>query len=221
MRMVRGPRAVRVPHLGTRRVRLQQRVTRGPLMGKTYDNITPAIAEFIAKQPMFFVATAPLAKDGLVNVSPKALDGTFVVVDDHRVAYIDLMGSTGETVAHIRENGRITIMFNSFTGPARIVRLYGRATWHEPGEVGFDELIGKFTYFRGTRSIIDVSVDRITDSCGFGVPNMTLESQRTQLDKWALKRDRTELSEYKESHNTSLDGLPILSHPERHIKIAD
>lgn len=77
---------------------------------------------------MFSVATAPLAEDGLVNVSPKALDGTFVVADDHRVAYIDLMGSAGETVAHIRENSRITIMFNSFTGPPRIVRLYRRAT---------------------------------------------------------------------------------------------
>jgi pyridoxamine 5'-phosphate oxidase-like protein len=189
-------------------------------MGKVYDSITPALRTFMAKQPMFFVATAPLADDGLINLSPKGLDGTFAIVDDHRVAYLDLMGSAGETVAHVRENGRITILFNAFSGPPRIVRLYGQATWHEVGDPTFADLIDLFSYHRGTRSIIDIRVDRIADSCGFGVPAMTLDGQRTQLQSWASKRDRETLLDYKKSHNESLDGLPILNNPNDHIDIS-
>lgn len=188
-------------------------------VGTIYDSITPPLRAFIAQQPMFFVATAPIAEDGLINLSPKGLDGTFVVVDDHRVAYLDLMGSAGETVAHVRENGRITILFNAFSGPPRIVRLYGRATWHEPGDEPFAELLSLFTYHRGTRSIIDVRVERIADSCGFGVPTMSLDAQRMHLGKWADRRDRDSLLDYKESHNESIDGLPILSRPGVHIDL--
>jgi Pyridoxamine 5'-phosphate oxidase len=190
-------------------------------MGKVYDSITPELQAFIAQQPMFFVATAPLADDGLINLSPKGLDGTFAVIDAHRVAYLDLMGSAGETVAHIRENGRITILFNAFSGPPRIVRLYGQAVWYEPGDETFADLIDLFPYQRGTRSIIDVNVDRIADSCGFGVPTMTFENQRTHLEKWAGRRDSAMLLEYKQSHNESLDGLPILNQPGVHIEVRD
>jgi len=188
-------------------------------VGTIYDSMTPSLRAFIAQQPVFFVATAPVAEDGLINLSPKGLDGTFAVVDDHRVAYLDLMGSAGETVAHVRENGRITILFNAFSGPPRIVRLYGRATWHEPGDKPFAELLDLFTYHRGTRSIIDVRVERIADSCGFGVPTMSLDAQRTHLGKWADRRDRDSLLAYKESHNESIDGLPILNRPGIHIDL--
>ncbi len=190
-------------------------------MGKVYDSITPELQTFIMQQPMFFVATAPLADDGLINLSPKGLDGTFAVIDAHRVAYLDLMGSAGETVAHVRENGRITFLFNAFSGPPRIVRLYGRAVWHEPDDETFAELIDLFPYKRGTRSIIDVNIDRIADSCGFGVPTMSLDGQRTHLEKWAGRRDRATLLEYKQSHNESLDGLPILNQPDVHIDVRD
>src|SRR6188472_4775156 len=120
-------------------------------MSKVYDGISAELQAFLERQPMFFVATAPLAPDGHVNVSPKGLDGTFAVLGQHRVAYLDLTGSGIETVAHVRENARITLMFCAFDGPARIVRLYGRAAVVACDEPGFAEAAAQFETYPGAR----------------------------------------------------------------------
>src|SRR4029078_10565977 len=147
-------------------------------MGKVYDGIGPELQACLERQPVFFVATAPLSPDGHVNVSPKGLDGTFVVVDPHHVAYLDLTGSALETVAHVRENARITLMFCAFDGPARIVRLYGRASVVACDEPGFAEAAAQFETSPGARAVISVELDRVADSCCYGVPRMALVEQR-------------------------------------------
>ena len=151
-------------------------------MGKVHDGISAELQRFLERQPMFFVATAPLAADGHVNVSPKGLDGTFAVLGPHRVAYLDLTGSGIETVAHVRENGRITLMFCAFDGPAahrpalRPRRRWSRATTRRLGE-----LAAPFADLPGARAVITVDVDRVADSCGYGVPRMELVEQRERL----------------------------------------
>ena len=178
-------------------------------MGRTYDSIDDRLRSWIGRQQMFFVATAPLSGDGLVNVSPKGLDGTLVVLDETTVAYLDLMGSGVETLAHVKENERITMMFCAFEGPPRIVRLYGDGTAVEPGHPEFDELVALFPEHRSVRSVMKIDVTRIADSCGYGVPRMTYEGQRDHLMKWVGNRSDEELAEYLVTKNaTSLDGLP-------------
>lgn len=178
-------------------------------MGRTYDLIDDRMAGWLTSQPMFFVATAPLAGDGHVNVSPKGLDGSLVILDPTTVAYVDLMGSGVETLAHVKENTRITLMFCAFDGPARIVRLYGAGEAVEPGDPGFDDLAARFPKRRAVRSVIRVDVTRIADSCGYGVPLMDLRGQRTQLDKWVAGRSDEELAEYLVTQNArSMDDLP-------------
>jgi hypothetical protein len=160
---------------------------------------------------VFFVATAPLAADGLVNLSPKGLD-TFAVLDDRRVAYLDLSGSGVETIAHLRENGRIVVMFCAFDGPPRIVRLHGRGRPVLPEDDGFAELAGRFSSRPGIRSVIVVELTRIADSCGFGVPLLSYEGERDQLDAWADSLGEEGLAGYRARRNAvSLDGLPGLS----------
>jgi hypothetical protein len=182
-------------------------------MGRAYDEIDARLAAFLLRQPVFFVATAPLAADGHVNVSPKGLAGTFAVVDERRVAYLDLTGSGIETVAHLRENGRIVLMFNAFAGAPRIVRLHGRGTPHLEGTAGFDELRPHFPELPGVRSIIDVAVTRISDSCGYGVPEMRLVGERSRLTYGLQAReDQGTLRRYQADKNArSLDGLPGLA----------
>ena len=166
---------------------------------------------FIAKQRMFFVATAPLAGDGLVNLSPKGLDGTFAVIDDRTVAYLDLTGSGIETLAHLRENGRVCIMFNAFEGPPNILRIQGRGEAIEPGEAGFDALAAHFPALPGVRCIIKVTADRVADSCGFGVPFYEYKGQRDTLTQWAEKKGQDGVTKYQQGKNRkSLDGLPGL-----------
>jgi hypothetical protein len=178
-------------------------------MAKVYDGISHELRAFLARQPMFFVATAPLAGDGHVNVSPKGLDGTFAVLDDHRVAYLDLTGSGIETIAHVRENGRVALMFCAFDGPARIVRLAGRGCVVTCDEVGFDELAARFVSHPGARAVITVDVDRVSDSCGYGVPRMQFVEHRDRLTKWATSRGDAALAAYRAERNaTSIDGLP-------------
>ena len=181
-------------------------------MGREYDGIDTRLAAFLLRQPMFFVATAPLAADGHVNLSPKGLAGTFAVLDEHRVAYLDLTGSGVETIAHLRENGRIVFMFCTFTGPPRIVRLHGRGTAHPVGTDRFDELAGLFPTFPGLRSIIEVEVTRVADSCGYAVPEMDFVRDRTRLTEWAGARESEDsLASYQRDKNAaSLDGLPGL-----------
>jgi hypothetical protein len=181
-------------------------------MGREYDGIDHTLAAFLLRQPVFFVGTAPLAADGHVNVSPKGLAGTFAVVDEHRVAYLDLTGSGIETVAHLQENGRIVLMFNAFAGPPRIVRLHGRGTAHLEGSDSFTRLRPLFPELPGARAVIEVDVARVSDSCGYGVPEMRLVGERTRLTTGLARREEDgSLAGYQRDKNTrSIDGLPGL-----------
>ena len=177
-------------------------------MGRSHEQIDDGLVEWIGRQHLFFVATAPLAADGRVNLSPKGL-ATFSVLGPTRVAYLDLTGSGVETIAHLRENGRITIMFCAFEGPPRIVRLQGRGHVHAHGTAEFDELAKRFSDRAGRRSVITVDVDRIADSCGYAVPILRFESDRDRLDAWAEGKGPDGVAAYWGEHNAaSIDGLP-------------
>jgi len=179
-------------------------------MGKVYEAIDERLAELIGRQHLFFVATAALSAEGSVNLSPKGLD-SFVILDPHTVAYLDLVGSGAETIAHLRENGRITILFCSFEGSPLLLRFYGRGEVFEPGDEDFETLLARFPNHPGARSVIRVSVTRIADSCGFGVPLYRYEGERTQLVAWAAHLGEEGLREYQlGSNRVSLDGLPAL-----------
>ncbi len=180
-------------------------------MGKVFEGINAALSEWLRAQPMFFVATAPTDLEGHVNVSPKGLDGTFAILDDRRVAYLDLTGSGIETVAHLRDNGRIVMMFCAFSGPPRIVRLHGRGTAIFPDDARFEAARSAFAAPMppGTRSIIEIEVTRVSDSCGFGVPLMDLAGQRPLLPEWAARKGSDGLVDYRATRNrVSIDGLP-------------
>jgi hypothetical protein len=182
-------------------------------MGRVYDDISEEQALWIGEQPMFFVAIAAL--DTHVNVSPRGLD-TFRVLGPNRVAWLDLTGNGVETIAHLRADGRITLMFCAFEGPPKILRLYGQGEVREPGSAGYDELRSYFPYLPGERAIIDVSVNRIADSCGFGVPRMDLVGPRDTLLTSAERKGPEKMAEYRALKNTrSMDGLPGLGpkHP--------
>ena len=175
-------------------------------MGRVLDAITDELAAFIAAQRVFFVATAP-TDGGHVNLSPKGLD-TFAVLDPNTVAYLDLTGSGVETIAHLRENGRITFMFCAFDGKPNIVRLYGRGEALPTGEPEADTLLPRFGEYPGVRSVIRVQVDRVATSCGYGVPLLSYEGERDQLTTWADRRGPAGLVEYREEKNVvSIDGL--------------
>lgn len=177
-------------------------------MGKSFTELPPDLEQWVLEQPLFFVATAPLAGDGHVNLSPKGLD-TFRVLSPRRVAYLDLTGSGNETAAHVAENGRITIMFCAFAGPPRILRLYGRGEAVLPGDAAWTELHARFPDLPGTRQIIVVDVTRVQTSCGFGVPRMEPAEQRPTLIRWAESKGPDGLERYRRDKNsTSLDGIP-------------
>ena len=180
-------------------------------MGRTYEGVDGPVRDFVLAQHMFFVATAPLAADGHVNLSPKGLTGSLAVLDPHRVAYLDLTGSGAETIAHLRENGRITLMFCAFDGPPRIVRVQGRGRVVLPDDGEFAELVRCFPERPGTRSIIVVDVERVADSCGYAVPLYDYQADREQLLDWAERRGPDGIAEYQaERNSTSIDGLPAL-----------
>jgi predicted pyridoxine 5'-phosphate oxidase superfamily flavin-nucleotide-binding protein len=177
-------------------------------MGRVHDAISDELAAFLEAQPVFFVATAPV--DGHVNLSPKGLD-TFTVIDSHTVAYLDLTGSGVETIAHLRENGRITLMFCAFEGAPNIVRLYGRGDVLPVGEPEGDVLVDRFPPIVGARSVIRVTVERVSTSCGYGVPLMRHEGARSRLVEWAEARGPEGLASYRSERNAvSIDGLPGL-----------
>ncbi len=179
-------------------------------MGKVYSEITDSWTKWIEKQQMFFVATAPEGADGHINLSPKGID-TFRVITSHSVAYLDLTGSGIETVAHLRQNGRIVIMFCAFDGPPNIYRLHGKGEVLRKGTVQFNDLIGLFPDYPGIRSIIHIEVMRISDSCGFGVPLYEYQGQRDMLLKYNGKKSDEEVVNYqKEKNQWSIDGLPGL-----------
>lgn len=177
-------------------------------MAKVFPEIDTKLRAWVSKQHMFFVATAPLAGDGFINCSPKGLDA-FRILDDHTVAYLDLTGSGVETIAHLKENGRIVLMFCAFDAAPRIVRFHGKGRAHEAGSDGFNALAPNFPVLAGARSIIVVDVQRISDSCGFGVPLMDFKAERTTLtDHWE-KQGQEKAEAYQQKENAkSLDGLP-------------
>jgi hypothetical protein len=182
----------------------------GAAVGKVFDGIDATLAAWIAKQPMFFVATAPLAADGHVNVSPRGHD-SFSVLDPHRVGWVDYTGSGIETIAHLRENGRICVMFCSFDARPRIVRLHGHGTAARPGEPAYDDLVARHPEHPSTRAVIVVDVDRVSDSCGYGVPVMEMVGERDLLRLGAQRRGPDGLADYRAKHNAvSIDGLPGL-----------
>ena len=156
------------------------------------------------------MATSPLSGEGLVNLSPKGLD-TFVILDPHSVAYLDFVGSGVETIAHLRENGRIVLMFCAFEGPPRILRLHGRGDAVETGDPEWDALRGHFGEYEAVRAIVRVRALRISDSCGYGVPRYRYEGDRDQLRDWAARKGPEGVAAYKRGNNrASLDGLPAL-----------
>ena len=179
-------------------------------MGRTYDAIDDQLARFIEAQHVFFVATAPAGSDGYVNLSPKGLD-SLRILDPLTVAYLDLTGSGVETIAHLRENGRITLMFCAFEGAPKIVRLHGRGTVIRPRDAKFAALAARFPSRAGTRSVIRVALERIADSCGYGVPRYRYEGERPQLLDWAERKGPDGIEVYQRDKNArSIDGLPGL-----------
>lgn len=182
-------------------------------MAKTYDEIDDRIADFIRAQKMFFVATAPNAADGHVNMSPKGYD-SFRIMGPNEVAYLDLGGSGIETLAHVRENGRITFMFCAFEGRANILRLYGKAEAVSFDEPGFQEKLALFPSFPKARTIFTARITRIQDSCGWGVPFYDFKGERDQLIRTNAHRSDEEWRERRYASNSkSIDGLPGLVKP--------
>lgn len=180
-------------------------------MGKQLEIIDSELATWISAQRIFFVATAPLAQDGHINTSPKGGEA-FRILGPMAVAYQDYTGSGAETAAHLRENGRIVIMFCAFDGPPKIVRLHGHGTVHTPDQPSFSDLAIHFPANPGTRSIVHIAVTRVADSCGYSVPFYDFREQRDILDKWAAAKGADNLAAYRATKNkTSIDGLPAFS----------
>jgi hypothetical protein len=194
-------------------------------MATVYPELDERLIEFMARQPMFFVATAPSVANsgagGHVNISPKGYRDTFAVIDPLTVAYLDLTGSGAETIAHLKQNGRITIMFCSFDRAPKILRIYGsgRVIWpDDPSWARYEDCFPGTADGLGTgsgpgnrRAIMVVSVDRIADSCGYAVPIMDFTQERDLLAQWSERKSDDELAAYRAKHNTvSIDGLPAL-----------
>lgn len=189
-------------------------------MGTVFDGIDARLSRWMAAQPMFFVASAPLDRDGHVNVSPKGPIGTLRVLDEHTVAYLDLVGSGAETIAHLCENGRLVIMLCAFSGPPRIVRLHGRGEAILAQDERFAALAADCAFEEpdvaaARRAIVRMDVTRVADSCGYGVPLMSFEGLRPHAGAWARKKQRVggsrALRDYqRENNSSSLDGLPAV-----------
>ncbi len=189
-------------------------------MGRTYDGIDERLGDWIERQPLFFVATAPRDDAGHVNVSPKGPIGTLRVLGPLRVAYLDVVGSGAETIAHLRENGRIVVMLCAFEGPPRILRLHGRGMVVAPGDPQFTALLERGGFAQpavaaARRALIVIDVARVADSCGYGVPLMRVEAQRPHMEAWAAKKIRTGgeeaiLDYQREKNARSIDGLPAV-----------
>ena len=190
-------------------------------MGKVFEQIDAALGEFIRAQQMFFVATGPLSASGHINLSPKGLD-TLRILGPHALAYLDYVGSGAETIAHLRENGRIVVMLCAFQGPPRVVRLYGRGEVLEPQDHEFDRLRGLFPAEPAGRAIVSISITRIADSCGYGVPLYSFEGHRSQLPGWMSQKGAQGLLQYQQDENrSSIDGLPALHWPETNSPQSD
>lgn len=175
-------------------------------MARFYAELNDFHRRFIGEQQIFFVATAPA--DGRVNLSPKGMD-TFRCIDERTVAYLDLTGSGNETAAHLQENGRITVMFCSFSEVPLILRIYGIGRRVLPGESGWDENAALFDILPGTRQIFRITVDSVQTSCGHAVPFFEMQAPRTQLVEWAEEKGDEWLEGYRQEKNrVSIDGRP-------------
>lgn len=180
-------------------------------MGRSFDVIPDHLVAWMEQQPIYFVASAPLDAGGHVNVSPKGGD-SFRVLGPNAVAYLDLTGSGAETIAHTRENGRLTVMFCSFDEKPNIVRLFGRGEAVLPDDERFPELAARFPANPGTRTVVALDVTKVTSSCGYSVPMMDLVGPRDTLDRWAERKGRDGIVEYwGQKNQTSIDGLPALA----------
>ncbi|MFI0815589.1 pyridoxamine 5'-phosphate oxidase family protein [Streptomyces sp. NPDC021098] len=190
-------------------------------MGKIYERIDGRLRTFIEEQKIFFAATAPLAGDGTVNLSPKGVAGSFAVLDELTVAYLDFSGSNAETIAHLRENGRITLMWCAFDGPPNIVRVHGRGEPVFRDDPRFGELVKHFpsvdVHTHGLRAVIVVTAELIRDTCGYAVPFMDYREERSlHAQRFRREDDEVKLTAYcerKEHVASSLDGLPGLPLP--------
>jgi hypothetical protein len=183
-------------------------------MSGVFAAIDGHIREFIEAQRMFFVGSAPLDREGHVNVSPKGRD-SFRILGPATVAYLDYTGSGVETIAHLTENGRIVVMFCAFEGPPHIIRLHGRGKVIAPQDAEFPALLALFEPDPGVRAIIRIDIDRISGSCGYAVPRYRYDGQRTQLGEWASRKGEDGLRKYRREKNaTSIDGLPALQFRE-------
>ena len=184
-------------------------------MGKLYDSIDKNIRNWIDRQKVFFVATAPLSANGFVNLSPKGFD-TLRILDDHTLAYLDVGGSGIETTAHLKENGRIVIMMCAFDGPPKIYRFHGQGVVITAKDPGFSQLAARFDRSRfGIRGIVRVDVTRISDSCGFGVPFCDFRAQRESMDNYLRDKTADDMRAYfRERNSESIDGLPGISDEE-------
>ncbi len=194
-----------------------------PPVGKVFDGIDERLERWIGRQPMFFVGTAPLDETGHVNVSPKGPIEALRVLDPGTVAYLDLVGSGAETIGHLRENGRIVIMLCAFEGPPRVLRLHGFGEVVHASDDRFEQLLERCEFAgpdvpEARRAIVVVELERIADSCGYGVPLMSYEGQRPHMDAWAAKKVRVggagALLDYqRENNGRSIDGLPAVELP--------
>ena len=191
-------------------------------MGKVFPEIDERLARWIRAQALFFVGTAPLAGDGHVNVSPKGPIEALQILDPHTVAYLDMVGSGAETIAHLRENGRIVIMLCAFAGPPRILRLHGTGRVVMAADAEFAALLERCEFPEAAvpaarRSVVVVEIERIADSCGYGVPEMTFERLRPHLDAWAAKgvsaNDEGLIEYQREKNSLSIDGMPAVELP--------
>ena len=185
-------------------------------MGRTYNQIDDRLSEWLTSQPVFFVSTAPLAGDGHINCSPKGNRGEFAVLGDNCVAYLDQTGSGAETIAHVQENGRIVLMFCSFEGPPRIVRLHGRGRVTLVDDPEFEAMAANFPgpLSVGVRALIIVDITRIADSCGYGVPLMGFNAHRSKMDEWADRKGADGIRAYWADNNVeSIDGLAAVPPP--------
>jgi len=182
-------------------------------MGQVFAEIDDKLRAWIERQPVFFVGTAPSGTDGSINVSPKGMAGTFAVLGPRRVGYLDYTGSGAETIAHLRDNGRIVVMFCAFAGPPKIVRLHGHGRVVRAGEPEFADLRALFAKDRtvGQRSVVVVELTRIADSCGFSVPLMEFTADRDVLDRVQERNGDEYFRQYWQTKNAaSIDGLPAL-----------
>lgn len=187
-------------------------------MGQTYEFITDRLRSFIEEQPVFFVATAPLSEQGRVNLSPKGREGSLIVVDERTLAYLDFGGSHAETMAHLRENGRITMMWCAFSGPPKVLRVHGHGEPVFRDDPRFADLVGKFgdADGAGLRAVVLVRAEQVSDSCGFAVPLMDFQAERPMHYDFFGRKSEQEFADYCASKPfipVSIDGLPALPLP--------